>query len=82
MSRYYGDWAPYMPVAERRRQATLTVAKLRKKGLAVAPVTLEGRSIAATFWGRAWCNMMESYSDYVSNRLEARPPFRVQFRPL
>jgi uncharacterized Zn finger protein len=66
MSRYYGDWAPYMPVAERRRQATLTVAKLRKKGLAVAPVTLEGRSIAATFWGRAWCTMMESYSDYAS----------------
>ena len=66
MSRYYGDWAPYMPVAERRRQATLTVAQLRKKGLAVAPVTLEGRSIAATFWGRAWCNMMESYSDYAS----------------
>jgi len=66
VSRYYGDWAPYTPVAERRRRATLTVAKLRKTGLAVAPVTLEGRSIAATFWGRAWCNMMESYSDYAS----------------
>jgi uncharacterized Zn finger protein len=66
MSHDYGDWAPYTPVAERRRQATLMVSKLRKKGLAVAPVTLEGRSIAATFWGRAWCNMMESYSDYAS----------------
>jgi uncharacterized Zn finger protein len=66
MARYYGDWAPYMPVAERRRHATLTVTKLRKKGLAVAPVTLEGRTIATTFWGRAWCDMMESYGDYAS----------------
>jgi uncharacterized Zn finger protein len=79
MSQYDGDWAPYMPVAERRRQATLTVAKLRKRGLAVAPVTLEGRSIAATFWGRAWCNMMESYSDYSSRLPRGRSYVRNGF---
>jgi uncharacterized Zn finger protein len=79
MSRYYGDWAPYMPVAERRRQATLTVAKLRRKGLAVEPVMLEGRSIAATFWGRAWCDMMESYSDYASRLPRGRSYVRNGF---
>jgi len=66
MARYYGGWAPYVPVAERRRKAALIVAKLRKKGAAVAPVVIEGRVIATTFWGRAWCDMMESYGDYES----------------
>ena len=32
------------------------------------PIVLEGRSIANTFWGKAWCKNLESYSDY-SNRL-------------
>jgi uncharacterized Zn finger protein len=27
---------------------------------------LEGRTIAATFWGKAWCRNLESYSDYES----------------
>ena len=60
------SWAPYVPVAERRRQAQRTVAKLSKTGRPVAPVTIEGRKIATTFWGRAWCDNMESYHDYAS----------------
>jgi uncharacterized Zn finger protein len=63
MSRYYDDWAPYVPVAERRRQAERAVAKLRKTG---RPVAIAGRHIATTFWGRAWCDNMESYRDYES----------------
>ena len=43
MSRYYGGWAPYVPVAERRRQAARAMAKLRKNGQPVAPVAIEGR---------------------------------------
>jgi hypothetical protein len=66
MSRYYDDWAPYVPVAERRRQAERAVAKLRKTGRPVAPVAIAGRHIATTFWGRAWCDNMESYRDYES----------------
>jgi uncharacterized Zn finger protein len=68
MSRYYGGWAPYVPVAERRRKAALAMEKLRKKGHPVAPVTLAGRAIAATFWGKAWCDNLEGYHDY-ENRL-------------
>lgn len=66
MAGYDGGWAPYVPVAERRRQAQRAVAKLSKKGHPVAPVTIEGRKIATTFWGRAWCDNMESYRDYES----------------
>jgi uncharacterized Zn finger protein len=66
MSRYYGGWAPYVSVAERRRQAEREVARLRKSGHPLAPVTLSGRLIATTFWGRAWCDNMESYRDYES----------------
>jgi uncharacterized Zn finger protein len=68
MSRYYGGWAPYVPVAERRRKALVAMEKLRKKGHPVAPVVIAGRAIAATFWGKAWCDNLEGYHDY-ENRL-------------
>src|SRR4051812_24365549 len=64
----YGGWAPYVPVAERRRKAEREMERLRKKGHPIAPVTIEGRTIARTFWGKAWCDNLESYSDY-ENRL-------------
>src|SRR5437899_6327327 len=64
---YYG-WRPYVPVATRRQQAGREMAKLRKKGHAVAPVLIEGRTIARTFWGEAWCDNLERYSDF-ANRL-------------
>lgn len=65
---YYGGWAPYVPVAERRRKAERIVASLRKKGRVCDPVIIEGRAIARTFWGRNWCDNLEAYSDY-ANRL-------------
>jgi len=65
-SRYDDRWPAYVPVAERRRKAALAMEKLRKKGHPVAPVKIEGRSIATTFWGKAWCDNLERYSDYAS----------------
>ncbi len=44
------------------------MAKRRKQGNAASPVIIEGRTIAATFWGKSWCDNLESYSDY-ENRL-------------
>jgi uncharacterized Zn finger protein len=67
MSYYYG-WRPYVSVAERRRKAEREMQKLRKKGHPVSPVTIAGRTIASTFWGRAWCDNLEGYSDF-ENRL-------------
>lgn len=64
---YFG-WNPYVRVAARRQQAAHRLAKLRKKGHQVSPVLIEGRKIATTFWGKAWCENLERYSDY-SNRL-------------
>ena len=62
------EWRPYVPVAERRRQAERKLAKLRKQGHPVAPVTIKGRAIAKSFWGKSWCDNLERYSDY-ANRL-------------
>ena len=64
----YFEWRPYVSVAERRRQAQNQLAKLKKKGQALAPVTIEGRIIAKSFWGKSWCENLERYSDY-ENRL-------------
>src|SRR5437763_8378163 len=64
----YYDWAPYVSVAQKRRNAQSEVAKLRKKGQSIEPVFIEGRKIASSFWGKAWCDNLERYSDY-SNRL-------------
>ena len=61
-------WRPYVSQAERRRKAAAEMAKLKKKGHPVAPVVLQGRTIASTFWGRAWCDNLEGYGDY-ENRL-------------
>jgi hypothetical protein len=64
---YYG-WKPYVPAAARRRKAEREVEKRRKKGQAISPVVIEGRTIAKTFWGKSWCENLERYSDY-ENRL-------------
>ena len=66
MSYYYGSWAAYVSVAERRKQADRAIEELRKKGQAIAPVIIEGRKIATTFWGKAWCENLESYQDFAS----------------
>jgi uncharacterized Zn finger protein len=65
---FYSGWKPYVPVAKRRRRAAGEAAKLQKKGHQVSPVVVEGRAIARTFWGKAWCENLERYSDY-ENRL-------------
>ena len=62
------EWRPYVSVAERRKKAAAHAKKLAKKGAPSARSTIEGRTIAKTFWGKAWCDNLESYSDY-ANRL-------------
>ena len=61
-------WAPYVPVAKRRAQAASKMEKLKKKGQAIQPIEIQGRTIARTFWGKAWCDHMESFCDH-DNRL-------------
>ena len=62
------EWRPYVPVAVRRARARREMAKLRKQGRDIQPITIEGRTIARNFWGKRWCEHLESFSDY-ANRL-------------
>ena len=74
MNRYsegimgWGFYAPYVPVARRRANALREVRRFAAKGKQISPVEIAGRVIASTFWGKAWCDNLESYSDF-SNRL-------------
>ena len=63
----YG-FRPYVSVAARRARAARELANLQKNGRAMSPIAIDGRRIASTFWGKAWCDNLERYSDY-ANRL-------------
>src|SRR5436853_1067464 len=62
------SYKPYVSVPERRAKAMRQIKKLEKKGHKAEPVHVEGKKIAQTFWGKAWCDNLESYSDF-ANRL-------------
>ncbi len=65
----YGDWAPYVPVAVRRARGIAAAAKIAKKEKReLCPVKAVGRKLCSSFWGQAWCQNLERYSDF-SNRL-------------
>ena len=68
MGYYDWGWRPRVSMAERKLQAQRKIQQLRKKGHAVSPVNIQGRAIATTFWGKAWCENLERYSDF-ANRL-------------
>jgi len=62
---------PYVPVSERRYNAARHAAKLKKQGRVLDPVvpTSRGRTLAMTFWGRAWCDNLAAYAA-LANRLD------------
>lgn len=62
------SYKPYVTVAARRAQAKKEMQKLRKKREKIQPIEINGRTIARTFWGKAWCDHLEKFSDY-ENRL-------------
>ena len=64
----YGGFPRYVPIGERRAKALLQAKKLEKRGRVLKPVSLTGKRIASSFWGKEWCNNLESYQDF-SNRL-------------
>jgi uncharacterized Zn finger protein len=68
MSYWGGGYPPYVSVAERRAKAEKAIAKAKKAGKNFAPVEAYRGAVAKTFWGKAWCDNLERYSDY-ENRL-------------
>lgn len=63
----YG-WRPYVSQDQRKRRAKREIDAQAKSGRRMSPVELTGRTIASTFWGKAWCENLERYSDF-ANRL-------------
>ncbi len=61
----YGE---YVPVRERERRAKAAKAEAARKGRTLRPVVIQGRTIARSTWGRAWCGHIESFHDF-ENRL-------------
>ncbi len=68
---YYGGYGgyTYTSVAELKAKAKKIIEKAEKSGEKMNPVKIEGRTIAKSWWGKAWCENLESYADYYS-RLE------------
>ncbi len=60
----YGRFPRYVPVGERRAKAEQKIRQLRKKNPDIRPVVIEGRSLARTWWGRAWNRNLEGYADF------------------
>jgi uncharacterized Zn finger protein len=65
----YWKFAPYVSVAEKRARAEKKIRQLKKKKPDLAPVVIQGRSLANTWWGKSWNANLERYADY-SNRIE------------
>ena len=68
MRRRGRGFRPYVPVSQRRAGAERLAQRLAKTGTSLSPVSVEGRAIARTFWGKAWCENLDRYSDF-ANRL-------------
>lgn len=56
-------------VTELRRNTLASQKKAQAKGQRLEPVIIQGRTIAKSWWGQAWCRNLERYADYAS-RLE------------
>lgn len=65
---YDDEFYEYVPVSEKRRLAQKSIEKLKKKNPDLSPVIITGKKLAVTWWGKAWNDNLESYSDY-SNRI-------------
>ncbi|MEN6313338.1 MAG: hypothetical protein ABFD25_03710 [Clostridiaceae bacterium] len=67
MSYDYG-YGEYVSAAEKKERNQKAAEKLRKKNSDISPVVITGRKLARTWWGKAWNDNLERYSDY-SNRI-------------
>ncbi len=58
----------YTTNEEKRIKSKKSIEKLTNKKIELTPVIIKGTKIASTWWGKAWNENLESYSDY-SNRI-------------
>lgn len=69
MSWGFYSWRRRPSAASRRADAARRIRDAAKRGRPMAPISIEGRTIARTFWGKAWCDNLERYRDF-AYRLE------------
>lgn len=62
---WYGFYT-YVPMHQRRASAAREAVRLKKQGRVLEPLKIEGRTIARTVWGKAWCEHFEGLGDYAS----------------
>ncbi len=65
----FWHYPKYVPVGKKKIKAEKKIKQLRKKNPDIKPVTVEGKSLSTTWWGKAWNENLERYADY-SNRIE------------
>lgn len=77
MNRGYGGYGEYVPVAMRKANADRVAAEIAaEQGRKPEPLKVSGRKLATTFWGNAWCEHVECYSDYASRLPRGRTYLR------
>ncbi len=75
----YGFRYPkYMSVGEREDRAMAALERLRQARPDISPVTIGGRALARTWWGKAWNSNLESYADYAYRIQRGRSYVRHQ----
>ena len=67
MSRYWDEGFYSQPTAsELKRKAEASRKKAEETGNVLEPVVIQGRNVANSWWGRAWCANLERYADFES----------------
>ena len=67
MSKYWDGGTYSQPTAsELKRRSEASRKSAEKKGKALEPVVIQGRTIARSWWGKAWCANLERYADFES----------------
>lgn len=68
MSKYWDDFTNYSQPDTKslKKNARETVKRESAKGKKMIPVIIQGRKIATSWWGQAWCNNLERYADFDS----------------
>ena len=70
-------WYPrYVPVDAQRARIVSEMNRLVASGVKVRPVELRGRTLASSFWGRRWCEHVESFSEYAARLAHGRACLR------
>ena len=59
-------YGPYVSVAQKKAQAKNLARRLQEERPDLRLVCPQGRTIAASFWGKAWCRHLKTYADHVN----------------